>query len=650
MSEAVEDFLDAPDDDAALKAAARLRQAGLGTPLADGVLEVLQEESPGARRDLPRRLRRLERVDFLLPPLLNALGDRRRAHRRNAARTALATLASPEAADPARVVDRLAELVRRADSPDDRLVAATTLGDSGNPRAVEPLIGALGDDDVNVVAAAAEALGVLGDTRAIPHLDGLIRDGGLWTRAAAVVALGRIGDPAAIPILERCARQDELREAVADAFADIGDPAALPILEQMADTEDEAAWRAVLSAAAAILARHSEIRPSEGIRSVAGRDVESLARELEEIGSEDAARILGLSGSAGSLDALLSALHIPHCRALAAAALELAVPEDLRHAIFDRLETSADADPGERSTLLEVLPPLSDGEAIRKVLVHLQDPDPRVRTAAANAVGRSDNQVVVPLLLDTSREPDSRLGAVQALASLDQAPCGSLLEFLDDRSERVRSTAAKGLGRCATSEARTAISAALDRESSPEVREQLAMALGRSGGHEAVRRLSAMLHDDDVSVRFMATRALPLTRAPEAFEPLLRALDDPVDEIRAAALRSLGELEDPRAARPVERELAVGQRDLRRVAASAYQRLAPSGAVDRLRDAIEDPDREIRLAAVRTLARLSNPAARPLLRKSAREDPDRLVRRTAAEVLEEFDSPPPAVAATGEDG
>lgn len=650
MSEAVQDFLEAPDDDAALEMAARLRESGWGTQLADGVLAMLQEESPGARRDLPRRLRRLEPVEFLLPTLLDALVDRRRAHRRNAARTALATLASPDAANPARVVDRLAELVRGADGPDDRLVAATTLGDSGNLRAVEPLIGALGDDDVNVVAAAAEALGVLGDTQAIPHLDALILDGGLWTRAAAVVALGRIGDAAAIPILGRCTRQDELREAVADALAEIGDPAALPILEEMADTEDDAARRAVLSAAAAILARHSEVRPTDGIRSVAGGDVESLARELEEVGSEDAARILGLSGSARSLNALLSALHIPHCRALAAAALELAAPEDVRRAIFDRLEAFAEGDPGERSALLEVLPPLPEREAVRKVLPYLQDPELRVRTAAANAVGRSDSRVVVPLLLDASRDPDSRLGAVQALARLDEAPCGSLLEFLDDPSAKVRSTAAKGLGRCATSEARTAISAALDRESSPEIREQLAMALGKSGGHEAVRRLSAMLDDEDVSVRFMATRALPFTRAPEAFEPLLRALADPVDEIRAAALRSLGELEDPRAARPVGRELSAGQRDLRRVAASAYQRLAPPGAFDRLRDAIEDSDREVRLSVVRTLARLSNPAARPLLRRSAREDPDRLVRRTAAEVLEEFDSPPAAMAATGEDG
>lgn len=650
MSEAVQDFVEAPDDDVAMKAAARLRESGHGTRLAEGVLDVLQEESRRARRDLPRRLRRLEPVEFLLPPLLDALGDRRRAHRRNAARTALATLASPDAADPARVVDRLAELVRRPDSPDDRLIAATTLGDSGNPRAVEPLIGALGDDEVNVVAAAAEALGVLADTRAIPHLDALIRDGGLWTRAAAVVALGRIGDPAAIPILERCTRQDELREAVADALADIDDPAALPVLEDMADTEDDAARRAVLSAAAAILARHSEVRPSEGIRSLAERDVEFLARELEEIGSEDAARILGLSGSAGSVAALLSALRIPHCRALAAAALELAAPEDVRRAIFERLETSADTDPRDRSALLEVLPPLPDEEAVGKVLMHLQDPDPGVRTAAANAVGRSDSRVVLPLLLDASRDPERRLGAVQALARLDRAPCGSLLGFLDDPSEKIRSTAAKGLGRCATSEARTAISAALDRESSPEIREQLATALGRSGGQEAVRRLSAMLNDDEVSVRYMATRALALTRNPEAFEPLLGALADPVDEIRAAALRSLGELEDPRAAKPVGRELKAGQRDLRRVAASAYQRLAPPEAIDRLRDAIDDPDREVRLAAIRTLGRLSNPSARPLLRKSAGEDPDRLVRRTAAEVLEEFDSPPAAMAATGEDG
>ncbi len=78
---------------------------------------------------------------------------------------------------------------------DVRRAAVGALEALGDPRAIEPLIGALRHRDEDVRCAAAEALGKLGDARAV---EPLIRVLGHWdpdVRCAAAVALGKLGEP-----------------------------------------------------------------------------------------------------------------------------------------------------------------------------------------------------------------------------------------------------------------------------------------------------------------------------------------------------------------------------------------------------------------------------------------------------------------------
>lgn len=71
-----------------------------------------------------------------------------------------------------------------------RMEAAKKLGALGNPRAVEPLIAALGDPNVRVRKCAAEALGKIGDARATEPLIRVLED---WdTRHAAAKALCKL--------------------------------------------------------------------------------------------------------------------------------------------------------------------------------------------------------------------------------------------------------------------------------------------------------------------------------------------------------------------------------------------------------------------------------------------------------------------------
>ena len=68
--------------------------------------------------------------------------------------------------------------------------SAVALGQLGDPRAVEPLVKALGDDDRYVRIAVATALGQLGDPRAVEPLVKALGDDNIDVRIAVATALG----------------------------------------------------------------------------------------------------------------------------------------------------------------------------------------------------------------------------------------------------------------------------------------------------------------------------------------------------------------------------------------------------------------------------------------------------------------------------
>lgn len=84
-------------------------------------------------------------------------------------------------------------LLRREDSEDTRLPTARLLGFTGDPDALEPLVGLLRDSDAEVRTAAARSLGQLKDTRAVEPLLYATRDRDVKVRAAAIRALDSLG-------------------------------------------------------------------------------------------------------------------------------------------------------------------------------------------------------------------------------------------------------------------------------------------------------------------------------------------------------------------------------------------------------------------------------------------------------------------------
>lgn len=87
--------------------------------------------------------------------------------------------------------------------------AARALGNfRDDPRVVDALISALGDDTLYIREAAVSSLGRIDSVKAVPHLISLLQSKSFAIRIAVVKALGRIGNAEAIPYLETAARHD----------------------------------------------------------------------------------------------------------------------------------------------------------------------------------------------------------------------------------------------------------------------------------------------------------------------------------------------------------------------------------------------------------------------------------------------------------
>ena len=86
-------------------------------------------------------------------------------------------------------LDRLTEVLLEGEDEEVRAGAARSLGDSGDKRAIDPLIAALRDKDPLVREGAVQALGRIGGPKVIPALGEALKDKDKGVREAAVEAL-----------------------------------------------------------------------------------------------------------------------------------------------------------------------------------------------------------------------------------------------------------------------------------------------------------------------------------------------------------------------------------------------------------------------------------------------------------------------------
>lgn len=172
--------------------------------------------------------------------------------------------------------DRIPGLIVQLRSPgvDTRASAAAALGKAKDPRAVAPLIAALGDTDDGVKTSAARALGEIGDDRAVEPL------------IAAMKAVSLVNFPAV--------SQTYLEDSCQNSLRAIGPPAVAPLISLM-NTDSSLTVREL---AAKILGKIRDARAVDALftamKATDSEDMRSeTSRALGEIGEPSVENLIG---------------------------------------------------------------------------------------------------------------------------------------------------------------------------------------------------------------------------------------------------------------------------------------------------------------------------------------------------------------------
>ena len=507
--------------------------------------------------------------------------------------------------------------------PDVVLQAVLILDRLHDPRALEPLHGALVHADPNVVQEAILAIGRLGDERSVPHLLPFL-DAELWLQMAALQALGDLRCAAGIEPLAQRVADPVVGSLAAEALARIGGPAVFAVL---ADTWGGAAGGELDEDRAGLLAHVLEGLAAAPRKTPAGfRD--TLMRCLGNAGNASlqnaAARCLLCLGP-GPWDeealAVLAASQPP---------VEFA-PEPLRR----------------RSDLIDRLLRGGGSERSWGFLLAIQNPD-RLRDRAVSAA-------FLAALAEAGREGEPVSGAL--VAALERVPVpdtpglgGLLVDLYLRLPDEQRTLLEAGL---ASHAAAVWAAAAARKDLDALARLRLAALGGEpvTGLAAQILSLPASTRRDavaDLMHREELMRRLPweewLRDEPELFTDLaadvaaryrLDGLAAPLRSRLAAApspavIRALGELGD-RDSSPGLIRLAARRPDLTAVLLEALGRIGGAAAREVLRRAAlaGGPDARIGFKA---LAACHEDAELPLFRDAAAHG-DWFIRLAAAEVL-----------------
>ncbi|MDH4081909.1 MAG: HEAT repeat domain-containing protein [Nitrospira sp.] len=249
-----------------------------------------------------------------------------------------------------------------------------------------------------------------------------------------------------------------------------------------------------------------------------------------------------------------------------------------------------------------------DASVVSLVEPLLKDPEVRVRVAAAEVLCHLKRSKACDLLLRYAKapNPDERTSAIRALVTQPSSSVYSILmEASQHKQPSVRGAAATGFGHMSSTQAVLVLTRLL-RDPLTPVRIAAAVSLGKMQGSDARSPLINALDDRDSAVRAFVIGAL-------------LELDERY-EIVASSVRTLINTKEPAVRAAVARALGHAGQANREPARSALMLL------------VQDTVPRVRIAAIRSIAKIEGASAREILQISLHDEDD-AVRATAGGAL-----------------
>ena len=482
------------------------------------------------------------------------------------------------------------------------------LGNIGSTSCVPLLVNALDDQDPNVRGAAAENLGKLGDPRALPHLLKVLDGGDVWLKFTVLDALALIGAPVPLASLAPLLKESLLKRAGYDCLGALGGVDCLPLLldgvQEKTRNAREAAAQALMRVRGRIGAQEraalvdqplKELKGSEAaqrlIDSLKGADpglIEALIQLVGIIGDERGA--LPLLKASG--DERLGGACLEAFRAIGPAAL----PGLLAH--------FPDAPCAERARTAQLMGELGAQQGAELLFDGLSDASPELRASCAAALGRLAPAGALNRLVALLEDADPRvctaaLEALQRLNGADPAGVAGLCQELSQSAVPSQRRNAALLFCGAGDADRLAL---LAKDESASVRRAALVSLARVRLPQTVAILSMALSDEEPEVRLAAVRSLAENGGGEVLEPLLLALNDSDPWVQTAALNGLAALGDRAALAGITALLSKAHGPVLIAGLSALAAVGGESELALVKRALSDGDEEVVEAAIGILA------------------------------------------------
>ncbi|MGC9348230.1 MAG: HEAT repeat domain-containing protein [Anaerolineae bacterium] len=324
--------------------------------------------------------------------------------------------------------------------------------------------------------------------------------------------------------------------------------------------------------------------------------------------------------------------------------MNINVTSSKRDAAISRcVENLESPNPRLRSQAAEDLGKLNAQEAVPELVEHLQDDvNTYVRSASAEALGRiGDVRAIFPLM-DALRDTCSfvRRAAAIALGQMQAKEAqGALLNALDDTNFYVRRAAINAIGKLDIPDLGSMLIPFLETPD-PRIRRTTAIALRRLNTREAIPTMIELLEDyllapnhRDLPVVKTLVVALGELEAREAV-PVLERVTRGYVGVRSLTAKALGKIGDPQAAQALIDALQDDKsKNLQLASLRSLGKLGYRDAIPAVRPFLNADDPRLRRTAVLTLGALQDRDVTPKLLEMAKGDESPLVRPAAVEAL-----------------
>jgi HEAT repeat protein len=483
--------------------------------------------------------------------LLNLLRNEDNAGLRNSAAETVIRLGSICAAP-------LMAMVQDHDA-DVRKFVIDVMGAIGDPVFVPVLLKALRDPEVNVASAAAEQLGALGDSEAATELMQtiLIRDEVLF-RFSALGALGALAKPAPVPeALVKLADQDILRKAVFECLGTISDESSFKLLLEGFSCRQKNSRAAAAKALFKIYSRsstQSQAIINEALQLLKENDIITGLLELFDLRdcvlTDALLWVSVVTRDARFIPLLIEAYADERTSNAALSALKSFGREALQEIISRNSSLNENGRSG-LCILIAECGYTGFNDVIRDAIF---DTSPRVRKAAAMAVGKLGLITLIPNLIQLidDSEPHVYMAAVTSLQSLTMISRSAILtevsKFCSSNKSHHRKAGALLL---ATLGERDRL-LLLIKDEDPQVRNAAVTAIGASRAEASGSMLLLALADEDPDVRIAVADALGNIRDRSTLEALENAFDDQDVWVQSAVLKAISKIDSSRALSVIE--------------------------------------------------------------------------------------------------